>query len=79
MPKLEYKYIFFKVIEKKSKTVVYGCYNNSSKAELAIIKWLPAWRQYCFFPSCPAVYSKGCLNDILSFIEEIDKERRIKQ
>jgi hypothetical protein len=76
METCKYKYISFILIAEKAKTKVYKCINNNSGDELAIIKWYPPWRQYCFFPSCSAVYNKGCMQDIVSFIERIDAERR---
>ena len=72
----EYQYINFSEIQKKTKTSVYECRNNKSGDVLGIIKWYPAWRQYCYFPSCPAVYSKGCLDDIAHFINKIMEERK---
>ena len=73
---VEYKYINFVLTEKKPKTSVYECKNNNSGDALGIIKWYPAWRQYCYFPTCPAVYSKGCLDDITHFINKISEERK---
>jgi hypothetical protein len=69
-----YQYINFKLIEQKPKTGVYQCRNNKSGVELGLIKWYPAWRQYCYFPTCQAVYSKGCLDDINDFIKEISRK-----
>lgn len=74
--KTKYKYINFKLTEKKPKTNVYQCLNNKSGIELGIIKWYPSWRQYCYLPSCPAVYSKGCMDDIGEFIDKIMKEHK---
>lgn len=70
-----YKYIYFKLTEKKTKTNVYECRNNASDDLLGIIKWYPGWRQYCYFPTCAAVYSKGCLDDIRDFIDKITREK----
>ena len=71
--KTKYKYINFTLIEQKPKTGVYLCRNNTNGGQLGIVKWYPAWRQYCYFPICEAVYSKGCLEDIGSFIMQLDK------
>ena len=68
---LKYKYIYFELIEEKPKTKVYSCKNNKSNIELGIIKWYPSWRQYCYFPTIQAIYSEGCLIDIIDFISEI--------
>jgi len=70
----KYKYINFELIEQKPKTGVCKCCNNKSNIELGIIKWYSPWRQYCYFPTCPAIYSKGCLDDINDFINQISKK-----
>lgn len=69
--KTEYKYIHFIKKENKPKTSVWSCRNNTSTAELGEVKWYPAWRQYCYFPTVQAVYSVGCLEDINTFIEAL--------
>ena len=42
------------------------------------MKWYPSWRQYCYFPTIKAVYSKGCLDDIGDFIKQISVQRNDK-
>ena len=69
--KKTYKYIHFVKTEDKPKTAVYSCRNNKSGEELGIVKWYGSWRQYCYFPTCPAVYNKGWLQDIQNFINEL--------
>ncbi len=69
--KTQYKFIHFIKKEDKPKTSVWSCCNNRSGGELGIVKWYPAWRQYCYFPTIQAVYSIGCLDDIKEFIQEI--------
>ena len=64
----KYKYIYFEKIEDKKKTAVYSCRNIKCNLELGTVKWYPAWRQYCYFQTCSAVYSVGCLADINDFI-----------
>lgn len=75
---LVYKYINFKLIEKKSKTYVYYCYNNKSNINIGVIRWYGPWRQYCYFPGEYTIFSKGCLEDIISFICELNEERKIR-
>lgn len=75
--KTKYKFISFIFIEQKPKTQVYKCINNSSQNELGIIKYYPAWRQYCYFPTIQAVYSKGCLEDINNFIESLSNYKEV--
>lgn len=53
------------------KTRKFNCVNNRSHTVLGEIKWHAQWRQYCYFPTVQAVYSKGCLNDIEEFIKHI--------
>lgn len=66
--KTKYKFIHFVKEEDKPKTSVWSCRNNTTYNELGIVKWYPGWGQYCYFPTGPAVYSAGCLEDINSFI-----------
>lgn len=71
----KYKYISFIEIEQKPKTKVWRCVNNKSQHELGIVKWYSSWRQYCYFPTVQAAYSKGCLDDINDFITTISAQR----
>ena len=70
-----YEYIHFVKVDQKTKTSVWECRNNKSYATLGVVKWYPAWRAYCFF-SGPAIYNKGCLEHIISFIDDLNEERR---
>lgn len=69
--KTTYKYINFVKIEDKPKTAVYSCRNLRAGNELGQVRWYPPWRQYCYFPTCPAVYSVGCMEDINNFIGQL--------
>lgn len=69
--KTKFQFINFVEIERKPKTKVWLCRNNRSSDELGVVKWYPGWRQYCYFPSCKAVYSKGCLDDISEFMGQL--------
>jgi hypothetical protein len=71
--KTEYKYITFVLSDRKPKTDVWKCMNKRHGDELGIVKWYGPWRQYCYFPSCQAVYSKGCLDDISDFVVQLAK------
>lgn len=75
---MKYKYIRFVKTEDKEKTSVWSCRNIKQENELGIIKWHPAWRQYCYFPTIQAVYSAGCLFDIRHFINYQMEIRRSK-
>jgi hypothetical protein len=69
-----YTYIHFVKKEDKPKTSVWSCCNNKSNVELGEVRWMPQWRQYCFFPTVQAVYSADCLKDIDDFIDQLKKE-----
>lgn len=69
--KTRYQHINFSVLKENPKTKAWACHNNRSDAELGQVKWYGAWRQYCYFPSCPAVYSVSCFEDINDFIRQI--------
>jgi hypothetical protein len=36
---------------------------------LGMIKWLPSWRRYAFFPEPETFYEEQCLKDIALFLE----------
>ena len=69
--KARFKHINFQIIEEKPKTKVWSCRNNRSGEELGQVKWYGAWRQYCYFPTCPAIYSVSCFEDVNHFIKQL--------
>ena len=69
--KTEYQYIHFSELIPQGKTSKWSCRNLKSNEELGIVKWHSGWRQYCYFPTVEAVYSNGCLNDIVDFIRQL--------
>lgn len=71
-----YEYIKFVKVEEKPKTSVWSCQNKGDDYELGVVKWYGSWRQYCFFPSGPSVLNKGCLEDIIHFMEAENGKRR---
>lgn len=73
--KTQYQHINFVKVADKPKTTVWSCRNTGSGDELGVVQWYPAWRQYCYFPSQPAVYSVGCLADINDFINQLSAAR----
>ncbi len=70
--KTDYKYIHFR--RQQSVYVCYECKTNKDNNVLGFVKFYSAWRQYCFFPTSQAVYSSGCLKDIGSFLEDLNKD-----
>lgn len=73
--KTDYEFISFLKKHQFAKTSVWKCFNNKHGEELGIVKWYPAWRQYCYFPTVQAVYSAGCLRDINDFISALKVEQ----
>lgn len=53
------------------KTLIYKILNINNQISLGLIKWNPAWRQYCFFPESDCIFSTGCMNDIIKFIDKL--------
>lgn len=77
----KYKYFHFDLarpIQLKQKTQTWFCVSNSDDSFLAVIKWFPRWRQYCFFPEEGTVFSQSCLEDINNFLNQL-KEIRNEQ
>lgn len=72
------KYIAFAQLQSKAKTKVFELISLSSHEELGIIKWHPAWRQYCFFTTdeFKVVYSTGCLADISKFVTSLNEKHK---
>ena len=72
--KTDYEYIKFIEVNSQGKTSKWDCHNVHHGEKLGEIKWHGAWRQYCYFPTVQAVYSKGCLNDIADFLTQLNKK-----
>lgn len=75
--KIEYEYIYFELEEQKPKTTVWSCRNKNSGDLIGEIKWYGSWRQYCFYPWTNTIFSKGCLEDINTFITILMEKRKI--
>lgn len=80
--KTEFEYIHFKQVvgnSKKKKTSTWACRSNRGGGDLGTVSWYSPWRQYCFSPVSGAgvvtIFSKGCLHDIESFLQELMEER----
>ncbi len=73
--KLRYEFIHFDQVPTKGITSRWLVRNNRSNDDLGVVAWYGAWRQYCFEPSDPSVYSAGCLNDISHFIGQLQDMR----
>ena len=74
------KYMKAILIEKKTKTNVYGLVSaRDYDIDLGVVKWYAPWRQYCFFPDRDTVFSPGCIADIIQFIKELMDERKVQR
>ena len=58
------KWISFRIIEQKKRTVVVAVVSKCDDEKLGEIRWYPKWRHYCFFPMFDTVYSDRCLSEI---------------
>lgn len=76
LPKPTFDYIRFFQFGDTGKTEIWSCLNIKSGKELGKVKWYGPWRQYCFSPSQPSVYSAGCMEDIAGFIRILMDERK---
>ena len=72
---MESKYLTFerKDIEGR-KTPIFIIRNKESNFLLGQIKFYPQWRKYVFEPSEEVIFDTSCLKDIISFMEEKQKE-----
>jgi hypothetical protein len=78
----ETKYLRFIDKEVNRKTKIIGIVNISNDEEIATIEWYGAWRQYCFMPErfeFSTVWNNTCLTDVVSVINQLMKERKIKK
>jgi len=50
--------------------------SNKSGILLGSIRFYPAWRKYVFEPVGDTVFDAGCLNEIISFMQERQREWR---
>lgn len=46
---------------------------------LGLIKWFNRWRKYTFEPEPETVWDESCLNDIVIFISNLMKERKLTE
>lgn len=59
----------------KPKTQVYDVKTNNGEF-LGQIMWFFRWRQYCFYPADDTVWSRGCLQQVLDFIQKLMDDRK---
>ena len=62
-------WIKFVLIEEKPKTSIWSVQTIDGKIELGVVKWMPTWRQYCFYPEANTVFAGSCLSGIMDFLK----------
>lgn len=70
---------FFTILRQElanRKTPIYHIYSKTSKDEIGQIKWYGAWRKFCFFPNEETIWDSKCLNSLMEFLDEINKDYR---
>jgi len=74
----ETEHLIFSFDYAKPKTAVYNVIAKCGGAVLGQIKWYPAWRHYCFFPTTEfeTVHSDRCLASISLFVEFLNKKHK---
>jgi len=74
------EWLDFVEVERKSKTRVYAVMSKNSRDILGQVKWYPAWRHYCFFPTLATetVHSDRCLMSISRFITKLNEDHKKK-
>lgn len=69
-------YVDFELVEHKPKTDVYEVFSKSSLDVLGRIFWYGPWRQYVFESVSETIWSRGCLKEIMEFVEKLMQERK---
>lgn len=69
----QYDYINMEQLPKDRtrKTFIWQVLNKKSSDCLGHIQWSGAWRQYCFYPLGNTVFNRTCMQNIISFINDV--------
>lgn len=53
--------------------------NQTGKIPIVLgrIQWYSQWRQYVLMPGYPTIWNRDCMNDIIFFITNLMKDRKI--
>jgi hypothetical protein len=70
------KYLVFTLIYDSGKTYTVQV-SNLAGVDLGLIKWVGAWRTYCFMPACDTQFDSRCIADIQFFIHELLMKRKV--
>ena len=73
------KYIYFELLEDTGKTQIWIVVNKTHGTNLGYISWYGAWRQYTFHPADCTEFNNTCLVTITTFLNRLNKERRLSQ
>lgn len=65
------------VPQDKRTTEVYTVVNALRGITTGAIGWERRWRQYCFYPEDDTVFSAGCLGEVVTFLEGLQRSWRI--
>ena len=81
MPILNSKYMEAEeiIFPRERKTKAWAISNRSYGDTLAIVIWLPAWRQYVFRPFGGTEFSADCLAAVVEFLRQANAEHKQKQ
>jgi len=71
------KWLKFEFVSKKGKTSVWNVLHKDD-TPLGQVYWFAQWRQYCFYPEDLRVFSGGCLEDIVKFMQRLRQKELIE-
>lgn len=70
--KTKYKFIHFEEIKEGEYKGIWQCKNNKSNAVLGHVSCYKQWKEYIFAQyEQEAIFSKGCLLDIVDFMDQL--------
>jgi hypothetical protein len=78
-------YIHFELVSDNGRTKIFNVMDNKLIIESGVtshysflgqIKWSGRWRQYIFVPDGETDWSRGCLQQIIDFINKLMEERK---
>ncbi|KKM86433.1 hypothetical protein LCGC14_1279120 [marine sediment metagenome] len=69
------RWLYFYLLERKSKTNVWTVNSKNQGTLLGEIRWYSPWRQYCFYPINSIFNSEG-LGEIKKFLDDETEKRR---
>jgi hypothetical protein len=50
--------------------------DDNGENNLGEVKWYAPWRRYCFFPNQCTLYDASCLQEIVSHLDDLMKQRK---